>query len=58
MTEVNSLTQSKRVKVIRVKGMRDDGVEIGLHFFLTYTLDGQYLTPRPDHLFSGGKNPG
>jgi hypothetical protein len=44
---------AKRVKVIRVKGMRDDGVEIWLHF-LSSTLDDQFLTPRPHRLISEG----
>jgi len=48
---------AKRVKVIRVKGMRVDGIELWLHF-LTSTLDDQYLTPRPARLISEGKNPG
>lgn len=53
MIENNFLAKRKRVKVICVKGMRDDGgVEIRLHFFLTSTLDGQDLTPRPEGSWS------
>jgi hypothetical protein len=58
MIEKNFLAKRNKVKVISVKGMRDDAVEIWPHFFLTSTLDDQHLTLRPDRLISEGMNPG